>query len=214
MRKGGRVVYIIGLTGPSGSGKGLVSKELSRLGAAVIDADDVYHALIGTNTACTQELALQFGDQILNSDGGIDRKKLANIVFCRDEGREGRLSRLNSITHRHVLEELQHRIAQLESSCDTVIVDAPTLIESGFHRECDAVIAVLANRDLRLARITTRDHLDHEAAARRIDAQPADRFYTEQADHIIENNGSAQALSQQVSDVWNSVNKQRKQSIT
>ncbi len=206
-------MYIIGLTGPSGSGKGRVAEVLADLGVAVIDADAVYHSLIKSDTACTRALAAHFGPQVLAADGGVDRQKLADTVFCGDEQQSRRLLQLNTITHHHVLEAIRQRIDQLRNQYDTVVVDAPTLIESGFHRECDTVIAVFAERDIRMARIICRDGLDDAAAARRIDAQPAKEFYLAQASYIIENNGSEQTLLKQTHEVWNALNRGRQSII-
>ena len=80
-------------------------------------------------------------------------------------------------------------------------LDAPTLIESGLDRECDAVIAVTAPKVMRKERIVERDRLDPDSAERRLDAQPCEEFYTERADFIIHNEGDLSALVTQVDQI-------------
>ena len=91
-------MLIIGITGPSGSGKGAASSYLYSKGAKVIDADAVYHSLITPPSPCIDELVSVFGKGILLDDGGIDRKSLSKLVFG-DENKE-KLSLLNKITHK------------------------------------------------------------------------------------------------------------------
>ena len=74
-------MLVLGLTGPSGSGKGAVGCFFAETGIPVLDTDTVYHALIDHSTSCTEELKNAFGDTILTKEGGIDRKRLASLVF-------------------------------------------------------------------------------------------------------------------------------------
>ena len=188
-------MLVIGLTGPTGAGKGAVASIFARYGIPVINADCVYHELITPPSSCLQELVEEFGKQILLADGRLDRRALGGIVFSDPAARE----KLNSITHRYVMEEVQGQMERFRREGVRVAVfDAPQLFEAGAHRACGAVISVLADRGLRLERIIARDGLTAEAAMRRILAQKSDEFFKTHSDYIVENNGSLESLAPQV----------------
>lgn len=188
-------MLVIGLTGPTGAGKGAVASIFARYGIPVINADRVYHELIAPPSSCLQELAEVFGKQILLADGSLDRRALGGIVFSDPAARE----KLNSITHRYVMEEVQGQMERFRREGVRVAVfDAPQLFEAGAHNACGAVVSVLADRGLRLERIMARDGLTAEAAMRRILAQKSDEFFKTHSDYIVENNGSLESLAPQV----------------
>ena len=188
-------MLVIGLTGPTGAGKGAVASIFARYGIPVINADCVYHELITPPSSCLQELVEEFGKQILLADGRLDRRALGGIVFSDPAARE----KLNSITHRYVMEEVQGQMERFRREGVRVAVfDAPQLFEAGAHKACGAVVSVLADRGIRLERIMARDGLTAEAAMRRILAQKSDDFFKTHSDYIVENNGSLESLAPQV----------------
>jgi len=179
---------VLGLTGPSGSGKGYTERIFASFGVPFLDTDEVYHTLVNTDSPCTQELRACFGDFAIREDGSLDRKAMAKHVFCGGDEEKARLSLLNRITHKYVLDSVRAWISEKQKEkYKAVIIDAPLLYESGFDRECDAVIAVLASRALRLERIKKRDGMSEAAAISRINAQPSDDFYMDRADFILYN---------------------------
>ncbi len=186
-------MFVIGVTGPSGAGKGVLSNILSSLGMRIIDADRVYHEVITPPSECLCELAREFGNQILNEDGTLDRKVLASIVF--DEKNKDLLLRLNSISHRYVSERIKAIIdahkAQDEQFC---VIDAPLLIEAGLCNACDLTIAVLADKNTRLERISKRDGISRDAAAARINSQKSDEFYISSTDCVVYNNTDVEKM--------------------
>lgn len=178
---------IIGLTGPSGAGKGACGKIFSDHGIAVIDTDAVYHALLVPPSACHEELIKTFGNEILTESGKIDRPKLAHIVFSDKSGRKH--TELNRITHAHVLNQTRDLIEEYrKQGLVATVIDAPLLFESGFDGYCDFSIAILADRLLRFNRILTRDDISEARAMERLNVQPDDDFYIDRADHVILNN--------------------------
>lgn len=178
---------VIGLTGPSGAGKGVVSGICQKWGIPAVDADAVYHELLIPPSACLDELVHAFGKEILCQDGTLDRALLAAIVFT--PGAEEKKERLNRITHHFVLDAIRTSCRDLErTEAPAILVDAPLLFESGFDRECDHVLAVLAASDIRLIRIMARDGISISAALARLRAQKPDDFYR-QADGILCNDG-------------------------
>ena len=177
---------IIGVTGPSGAGKSLFGECAMSFGIEVIDADKVYHSLLVPPSECLDELRKAFGDGIFTPSGELSREALGKIVFSDPE----KLSLLNGTVLKVVLEKIRGMISQLQrNGASCVIVDGPTLIESGFHKECDAVISVLASKETRLNRIIARDNISRERAEARIKAQNPDSFYVDASNHIINNDG-------------------------
>ena len=188
-------MLVIGLTGPTGAGKGEVAAIFARYGIPVINADCVYHELITPPSSCLQELTEAFGKQILLPNGTLDRRALGAIVFTDPASRE----RLNSITHRYVMEEVKTRMERYrKAGIPVAVFDAPQLFEAGAHRACGTVISVLADRQLRLERIMARDGISAEAAMRRILAQKSDEFFKANSNYIVENNGTVELLAPQV----------------
>ena len=189
---------IIGLTGQSGAGKGAACAIFQKYGIPSVDTDAVYHALLAVNGPCTQELIAAFGTDILSEAGLVDRKKLAQTVFGKPNT-ANLLHTLNTITHKYIMAET-HRLLQTyaQNGADAALIDAPQLFEAGAQKDCDLVVAVLAPRAVRLARITARDGISEEAAVRRIDAQKPDAFYREHCDAILENDGDLHALEEQI----------------
>ena len=187
----------IGLTGPSGAGKGVVASLFAEYGVPSIDTDAVYHDLLIPPSVCLDELAERFGPTILTPDGRLDRRILASLVF--GAGHEAELTDLNRITHRHVLDKVRLLLTEYKAAgISAVLVDAPQLYESGFDTECDYVVAVLAPRDTRLARIMARDGLDEARAAARIDAQKSDEFFRSHAHAVLMNQGAIEALEAEI----------------
>ena len=191
-------MLVIGLTGPTGAGKGAVAAIFERYGISVINADRVYHELITPPSSCLQELAETFGKDILLPDGSLNRRVLGDIVFSDPAARE----RLNTITHRYVMEEVKTRMERFRrEGIPVAVLDAPQLFEAGADKACGTIISVLADRRLRLERIVARDNIEPDAAMRRILAQKSDEFFKTHSDYIIENNGATEALAPQVNRI-------------
>lgn len=170
-----------------------MSELLRQAGICVIDADEVSRFVVEKNQMLLVELTLNFGVGILDADGRLIRQKLGRIVF----GDREKLDRLNEIIFPFILTELDSRISALEAAGEgIVVIDAPTLFESGADKGCDMIAVVTAPLNLRLNRIIIRDRLTDEEARRRIGSQPDDRFYTDRADYIIVNDGSESELTE------------------
>lgn len=188
---------IIGLCGGSGSGKTTVASLFSELGFAYINTDEVYHELTSSQSKCLDELVCEFGSQILSDSNVLDRKKLADIVFS--ENGEQKRQRLNKIAHYHVIEKTKSMINDAKNSgFYAVLIDAPLLFESHLTDICDAVLAVVAKKDLRINRICKRDGISVDAALRRIESQLSDDFLIKNSDYVIVNNGTQENIKQEV----------------
>ena len=188
-------MLVIGLTGPTGAGKGTVAKLFASFGVQIIDADAVYHALLNPPSPCLDELTARFGSSILNPDKTLNRQALGAIVFAD----QGALADLNAITHRYVMEQIRAELARLRrAQVKVALLDAPQLFEAGADRDCDVVVSVLADEERRLSRITQRDGISPKAARKRMAAQLPDEFFRRNASYIIENNQSPEQLTDAV----------------
>lgn len=188
---------LIGLTGPTGSGKTVVSRTFEEYGCAVVDADKVAHKAL-TLPECIEALVEAFGSGIQNSDGIINRKALAAAAFSAEENTQ----KLNSITHPVILKLATDEFERLaRDGYKNIVFDAPTLFESGSHTLCDVIIAVTAPLVLRKERIIKRDNLTPEQAAARLNAQKPDSFYTDRADFTIVNDKDESTLIDKTADI-------------
>lgn len=184
-------MLLIGLTGPTGAGKGEVSRVFSAHGIPVIDADNVYHQLLIPPSACLNELVYTFGHQILSPDGTLDRKQLGKIVFSDAP----LLKRLNEITHRYVMSSIKTKLEQLKrDEVRAAVLDAPQLFEAEADKLCQVIVSVIADKQTRLSRIMHRDGIDRDAALHRIASQKSDEFFRTHSDYVIENNGNLGAI--------------------
>jgi dephospho-CoA kinase len=185
---------VIGLCGGTGSGKSSACRFFEEYGIKCIDADKVYHDLISTDSECTNELIDYFGHTI-SSSPGIDRKRLRDIAFSSDDA----LWNLNRITHKHILSQIRLKIEELKgTNCLGVVVDAPLLFESGFDKECDLTLCIVANEQKRIERIVLRDGISCEAARLRINAQLSNEELINRCTFSIENNSTERDLENKV----------------
>lgn len=184
-------MHVFGITGPSGAGKSLLCEYCAAHGIPHLDADAIYHELLLPPSEAVDALCRVFGNGILDDTGAIDRQSLSAIVFHDEK----KLALLNETVLGIVLREIRCRLGKLKSQgVAAVAVDAPTLIESGFHRECDTVVVVLSAKETRIARIMARDRLSRERAEERVNAQKPDDFYRSAADTVLYNDGDCEQL--------------------
>ncbi len=189
-------MYVIGLTGNIATGKSTVSRMLAELGAQVVDADAVAHAVMRRGRAVWQEVVLAFGPAVLGPDGEIDRGQLGRIVF-RDPAA---LQRLENIVHPAVIEEI--RALSRRSTAPVLVREAIKLIESGAADDCDAVWVVTCPRAAQVERLMRTRGLSRAEAELRIDAQPPQEEKVARADVVIDNSGPLEETRQQVERAW------------
>ena len=193
-------MFILGLTGPTGAGKSLVSKLLNKQGFAVLDADEISRRSVEPCTECLEELKTKFGAAIILPDGSLDRKQLGKLVFSD----KALLESLNAVTHPYIMALIKAELSKLlKNGFEKVVLDAPALFEAGADALCDKVIAVVASRALRLERIMVRDAMTCSEANVRLDAQPTLEYYTAHSDYILENSGDIENLKNTLKDIFN-----------
>jgi dephospho-CoA kinase len=188
-------MFVLGLTGPSGTGKSYAARLLAQEGFVVINADKTARKVVQAGSTCLNELSEAFGGDIINTDGTLNRKLLAKKAFADKNS----LNKLNSITHPHIIKTINEELAALQKNGESLVVlDAPALFESGADSICDTVVTVIAPKELCLKRIMERDLLTIEQAKERINAQPNDEYYTSRAAYVIRNDDNSEAFTGQI----------------
>jgi dephospho-CoA kinase len=190
---------LIGLTGNIATGKSRVTRILARLGARVIDADQVAHEVMKPGGRAYDAVVQAFGTEILAGDGTVDRSKLGAIVF-RDPAA---LRRLEAAVHPAILVEVERRIA--EATEPVVVIEAIKLIEAGMVQDYDALWVVTTPRPIQIMRLVTNRGLTEEEAALRVDAQPPQEEKAALADIVIENAGTLSQLQRKVEAAWGKI---------
>lgn len=184
--------YIIGITGNIASGKSVVSQYLQNLGALSIDADVLGQRVLSKMGPGYNSVIEAFGPSLLNQDGEIDRKLLANIVFSDPQ----KLSLLESISHPYVINAIKNIIFQTKAS--VVVIEAIKLIEEGAGKLCQNIWSVVAQDEIRLQRLIQNRHLSPEIAQLRISSQAPQEEKIRSSDIVIQTDGSFQDTYQQI----------------
>lgn len=191
---------VIGITGGTGCGKTTVLKELLKMGAYVIDCDELYHEMLEYSTELLSDIENAFAGTVIN--GRLDRKRLGELVFSDPEA----LEKLNGITHRRIGDELHKRLKTAAMHGYTVAaIDAIALSESGLAARCKLVIGVVADDEIRMRRIMKRDGIDEAYARMRISAQKPREYFEKTCDRILENNGTEAELISKFRNLYKEV---------
>jgi dephospho-CoA kinase len=180
-----------GLTGGIGSGKSLICRIFSILGAYVYNADDAAKRLYNTDERLKSEMKTVFGNDIYNGEL-LDRKKLANIVFSDSDA----LGAVNSLVHPAVERDFEQTVSVLSNDVPYVVFEAAILFESGLYRNFDKTITVVAPEELRIRRVLERGGIARNEIKRRMDAQYSDSKRIELSDLIIVNDEEHPVLPQ------------------
>jgi dephospho-CoA kinase len=189
---------VLGLTGGIGSGKSMVAQMFAKLGAAVIDADQLAREVVEPGQPALQEIAATFGPDVLLPGGRLDRPKLAAIIFADPTER----ARLDAITHPRIRERMEEEIAARRSGPGVLIVDIPLLYENDRTDAVEKVIVVWVDPVTQLRRIRQRDGLSAESAHQRITAQMPLDSKRARADHVIDNSNGLPETQRQVEAVY------------
>jgi dephospho-CoA kinase len=179
---------VLALVGPTGSGKSTVARALGEAGARVLDADRIGHEITDGVPEVRRALAEEYGADVYRPDGTLDRRRVAAKVFSDPAA----LTRLNLLVHPRILERLRAAIAAAaqEQFTGAVVVDAALLLDWGFERECDAVIAVIAPVALQIARLMAARGWSEAEARQRLARARSNQAFADVADEVIVNDGS------------------------
>lgn len=190
---------LIGLCGRSGSGKNECGRIISDMGIKVIDSDEVYRSLTKKGSLLLTELAVAFGDEIIGSDGELDRKILAGMVY-----KNNLFDKLNKLTHTHIIKKTLELSQELsaKSRGGLVVILAPLLFESGFYKSCEKKVCVISSDADCIKRLQLRDGLTAKQAKDRLSRQKDNLFLIKNCDYMIENNGGFDRLKKQTEAVF------------
>lgn len=179
---------IYGLTGMSGAGKSTVSDSFRKAGFFVIDCDRIAREVVRKGEPCLDKLKQLFGDSVITADGELDRRAMGNIVFTDTV----KLKLLNDTIYPYIT----YKVISMCGNTDKhfVLLDAPTLFESGIDFICDGIISVTCDKEKSIQRIMLRDNISRESAENRLSSQHAAEYYKSRSDFCIENNGDLDTL--------------------
>lgn len=185
-------MIVIGLTGGIASGKSTVSNILKGRGISIIDADKISREIVFPNSPSLIKISKEFGSDILNEAGELNRKKLGAIVFNDN----AKLISLNNITHPYIREKISQEILYYSNNSEAVcVLDAAILIEGKFTDLVDYIILVYVDEEKQIERIINRDKISQVEAINRIAAQMPFEEKKQFADYIIDNTGSIENTS-------------------
>ena len=188
--------YRIGLTGNIATGKSTVGRMLASLGAELIDADRVAHAVMAPGGSAYAGVVDAFGPGVVDDAGEIDRRALGRIVFADSEA----LKRLEALVHPAVIDEVNQRIAR--SAAPAVVVEAIKLLESGMAESYGAIWVTTCSEETQLARLMETRGLSREDALVRIRAQAPQAEKVHRADIVVDTEETLAATRAQVEVAW------------
>jgi len=177
----------IGLTGSIATGKTTVSTMFRELNIPVVDADLIAREVVEIGKPAYKELIAYFGEEILESNKKINRKKLGAIVFSKESERK----KLNEIMHPAIRKEmLRQKEMHVENKERCIVLDIPLLFESNLFHFVDQVLVVYTDETTQLERLIERDQSTEKEALQRIQSQISVKEKAEKADKVIDNSGS------------------------
>jgi dephospho-CoA kinase len=190
----------VGLTGSIGVGKSFVSGVLAELGCHVLDADETAREVVSPHSPALQDVIAEFGVEILQDDGTLDRSKLGALVFADAERR----ATLNSILHPYIIAQQNERLHdwEVQDPNGIAVVDAALMIESGGYKRFDKLIVVHCRDDIQLQRLIARNDLSRDEAQKRIAAQMPQEEKKKFADYLIDTSDGFDAARQQAGEVY------------
>ena len=192
-------IRVIGLTGGIASGKSSVARFFQAKGALVIDADQLAREAVEPGSLGLAEVVAAFGRGVLAADGGLDRKRLGELVFA-DSARR-RL--LESILHPEIRRLAEERIASAaKRGAGVVFYMAPLLIEAGASDRVDEIWVVTVRPEVQMQRLLLRDGISRDEAQRIIDSQMPLAEKEKHGQVVIDNSGTPQETDRRLAEIW------------
>ena len=187
---------VIGLTGSFGTGKSFVASIFKAEGAKVLDADRIAHAAIAKGGRAYRRIVRAFGRDVLDASGAIDRRRLAK----KDFGNSGAVRRLNRIVHPEVIAFIKKKI-RAAGKDETIIIDAPLLVEAGLTGLVDKLVVVKCGRKHQIDRSAKKFGIQKEDVLRRIESQASLAAKIKLADFVVDNDGPRSRTKAQVNKI-------------
>ena len=201
---------IVGLTGSIAGGKSTVAEMFRKLGAHLIDFDLLARKVVEPGTPALANIIESFGNQVLQPDGSLDRKKMARIVFRNPDKR--RL--LERLIHPEIFKAFEKQVDHIISlQPDAIIVaEVPLLVEANLQHRFDKIVLVSASAPVQRRRLLSRPGISEKQADEMLAAQLPLEEKTKAADYIVDNDTSLDATRRQVRSVWEKLTAHRLES--
>ena len=181
----------LGITGRSGCGKSTVTAVFAAHGVPLTDADQLSREILLPASPLLPVLAARFGADVLNPDGTLNRRLLADRAFATPEGKAA----LDAITHPEIVRRIRAaKQAALEAGAPLFVLDGAVIVGTEAEGECDRLCVVTAPFETSAARIAARDGIAPEMAARRLNAQTPESTLLAKADYVLRNDADLPAL--------------------
>jgi len=190
------ILYLVGVTGKVASGKGEVCRYFGKLGAAVVNADEVAAEMMGKRDSASL-IKAEFGDEVMDENGNIDRKWLARMVFSN----KNKLRKLNENFLPMIADLIKQHLKKISEHEDIVILEAPLLFQAKLDSLCDFVIMIKSNRNNRIKRLILNRGMESQEAILRVNGQNL-RMPEKKADLVIDNNGSLNELFNKAKEAY------------
>ena len=186
----------VGLTGGIGTGKSTASNFFKEIGAFVFDADNEAKNLLSSNDVVQHELISEFGTDIINPAGEIDKKKLARVAFQDVDHQR----RLNSVVHPYIYDLIDNSYDKVlsDGKHNVFIIDAAMIYESGYDIHLDYVIIITAQLKNRMERSLARNTLTREEILKRMEFQWTEEEKVNMADFVIHNDATEEKLNKNI----------------
>ena len=203
----GRV--LLGVTGGIASGKSTVARMLEELGAPIIDFDVLSRVVVEPGKEAWKDIVAFFGEQVLQEDRTLDRKKISEIVFQDPEKRK----KLEGYIHPRIYEEFTNRVKELTQKDPQVIIQVvvPLLIEANLQHLFHKILVVYVPEETQIQRLMERDRISRETAQSILSAQLSIEEKKAYADYLVDNSGSVEETKKQVLAVWEKIKKFQKE---
>ena len=204
-----RDLLVLGVTGGIASGKSTVANMLAKLGAPIIDFDLLSRQVVEPGQPAFEDIIAYFGDDVIDKNGTLDRKRLSGIVF-RDPAKR---KILEGITHPRIFEEFVYKVREMAEKDPHGIVQAviPLLFEADLRQLVHKILVVYVSPDKQIERLIRRDSISQEDANRILKAQmPIDQKVAK-ADFVIHNEGNVDETRKAVNALWRSLKEAQKE---
>lgn len=193
----------IGLTGGIGSGKTTIANFFREIGIKVIDADMISREVLNIYEIILELIEKEFGKDVFNEDGTLNRRKLGSIVFKEKSAKK----KLENITIPFIKKEIFKQLKDYEENGEKIcVLDAPTLIENKLHEYMDYNILVWVSEEIQIQRVIKRDELSLENVTSRISSQMPAEEKKKYVDFIIDNSGHLENTLGQLKEVLGKIN--------
>ncbi|KRM54905.1 dephospho-CoA kinase [Lacticaseibacillus sharpeae] len=189
------MTYKLGVTGGIATGKSSIARELAALGFPVVDADSIARQVVAPGSPLLAAIATEFGAEVVDQDGTLNRPALAQLVF----GHDAALGRLNALMQPAIRREFVRQLhAAVATGAEIVVGDVPLLFEQQYQEYFDGIVVAVADKEYQLERIMARDGLSQVQARHRIEAQMPLSSKVQQADFTVNTMGPEELRHVQV----------------